>query len=50
MESTHWVFCGSSFHRLAAEVPKIRFPNRMDLFLHGTSDVNAVDRNYTLGM
>ena len=31
-------------------VPKRRFPNRMDLFLYGTSDVNAVDRNDILGM
>ena len=44
MESALWIFRGSSFHNLAAEVPKRRFPNRMDLFLYGTSDVNAVDR------
>ena len=40
----------SSFHNLAAEVPKRRFPNRMDLFLYGTSDVNAVDRKDLFGM
>ena len=50
MESALWIFRGSSFHHLAAEVPKRRFPNRMDLFLYSTSDVNAVDRNYLLGM
>ena len=50
MESTLWIFHGSSFHNLAAEVPKRRFPNRMDLFLYGTSDVNAVDRKDLLGM
>ena len=44
MESTLWIFLGSSFLNLAAEVPMIRFPNRMDPFLYGTSDVNAVDR------
>ena len=33
MESTLWIFHGRSFHNLAAEVPKRRFPNRMDLFL-----------------
>ena len=38
MESALWIFRGSSFHNLAAEVPKRRFPNRMDLFLYGTSD------------
>ena len=38
-----WIFRGSSFHNLAAEIPKIRFPNRMDLFLYRTSDVNVVD-------
>ena len=43
MESAIWIFCGCSFHNLATEVPKRRFPNRMDLFLYGTSDVNAVD-------
>ena len=48
MESA--LFRGSSFHNLTAEVPKRRFPNRMDLFLYGTSDVNAVDRKYLLGM
>ena len=37
-------------HNLAAEVPKRRFPNRMDLFLYGTSDVNALDRKDLLGM
>ena len=50
MESALWIFCGGSFHNLAAEVPKRRFPNRMDLFLYGTSDVNAVDRKDLLGM
>ena len=50
MESALWIFRGSSFHNLAAEVPKRRFPNRMDLFLYGTSDVNAVDRKDLLGM
>ena len=49
MESDLWIFRGSSFHNLA-EVPKRRFPNRMDLFLYGTSDVNAVDRKDLLGM
>ena len=44
MESALWIFGGSSFHNLAAEVPKRRFPNRMDLFIYGTSDVNAVER------
>ena len=44
MESALWILCGSSFLNLVAEVPKRRFPNRMDLFLYGTSDVNAVDR------
>ena len=39
MESALWIFRGSSFHNLAAEVPKRRFPNCMDLFLYGTSDV-----------
>ena len=38
MESALWIFRGSSFHNLAAEVQKGRFPNRMDLFLYGTSD------------
>ena len=50
MESALWIFRGSSFHNLAAEVPKRRFPNRMDLFLYGTSDVNAVDRKDLFGM
>ena len=50
MESALWIFRGSSFHNLAAEVPKRRFPNRMDLFLYGTSDVNTVDRKDLLGM
>ena len=49
-ESALWIFRGSSFHNLAAEVPKRRFPNRMDLFLYGTSGVNAVDRKDILGM
>ena len=44
MESALWIFRGSSFHNLAAEVPKRRFPNRMVLFLYGTLDVNIVDR------
>ena len=48
MESALWIFRGSSFHNLVAEVPKR--PNRMDLFLYGTSDVNAVDRKDLLGM
>ena len=50
MESALWIFRGSSFHNLSAEVPKRRFPNRMDLFLYGTSDVNAVDRIDILDM
>ena len=50
MESALWIFRSGSFHNLAAEVPKRRFPNRMDLFLYGTSDVNAVDRKDLLGM
>ena len=50
MESALWIFRGSSFHNLAAEVPKRRFPNRMDLFLYDTSDLNAVDRKDLLGM
>ena len=50
MESALWIFRGSSFHNLAAEVPKRRFPNCMDLFLYGTSDVNAVDRKDLLVM
>ena len=51
MESALWIFRGSSFHNLAAEVQKRRFPNGMDLFLYGTSDViNAVDRKDLLGM
>ena len=44
MDSALWIFRGSSFHNIAAEVPKRRFPNRMDLFLYGISDVNAIDR------
>ena len=43
MESALWIFRGGSFHNLAAEVPKRRFPNLMDLFLYSTSDVNVVD-------
>ena len=43
VESALWIFRGSSFHNLAAKVPKTRFPNRMDLLRYGTSDVNAVD-------
>ena len=50
MESALWIFRGSSFHDLAAEVPKRRFSNRMDRFLYGTSDVNAVDSKDRLGM
>ena len=50
MESAFWIFRGSSFHNLAAEVPMRRFPSHMDLFLYGTSDVNAVDRKDLLGM
>ena len=50
MESALWIFRGNSFHNLAAEVPKRRFPNRMDLFLYVTSDVNAVYRKDLLGM
>ena len=50
MELTLWIYRGSLFHNLAAEVPKWRFPNRMDLFLYGTSDVNAVDRKDLLVM
>ena len=50
MESALWIFRGSSFHNLAAEVPKRRFPNRMNLILYGTRDVNAVDRKDLLGM
>ena len=46
MDSALWIFRGSSFHNLAAEVPK----RRMDLFLYGTSDVNAADRKDLLGM
>ena len=44
MDSALLIFRGSSFHNVAAEVPKRRFPNRMDLFLYGTGDVNAVAR------
>ena len=50
MESALWIFRGSLFHNLAAYVTKRRFSNRMDLFLYGTSDVNAVDRKDLLGM
>ena len=50
MISVLWIFRGSSFHNLAAEVPKRRFANRMDLFLYGTSDANAIDRKYILYM
>ena len=50
MESALWIFRGSAFHNFAAEVPKTRFLNRMDLFLYGTCDVNAVDRKDLLGM
>ena len=50
IESALWIFRGSAFHNLAAEVPKRRFPNRMDLFLYGTSDVNTVDRKDILAM
>ena len=50
MESALWIFRGSSFHNLAAEVPKRRFPNRMDIFIYGTSDVNAVDRKDLIGI
>ena len=50
MESALWIFRGSSLHNLAAEAPKRSFPNRMDLFLYGTSDVIAVDRKDLLGM
>ena len=38
--------CDNSYHNLAAEVPKIHFPNRMVLFLYGTSDVDAVDSKH----
>ena len=48
MESALWIFRGSSCHNLAAEVPKRRFPNRMDLLLYSTSDVNAVSERYLL--
>ena len=50
VESVLWIFRGCSFHNMAAKVPKRRFPNRMDLFLYGTSDVNAVDHKDLLGM
>ena len=50
MGSALWIFRGSSFHTLAADVPKRCFPNHMDLFLYGTSDVNAVDRKDLLCM
>ena len=49
-ENVEGLLSGSSFHNLAAEVPKRHFPNRMDLFLYGTSDVNAVDRKDLLGL
>ena len=45
-----WIFRGSSFYNLAADVPNRSFPNRMDQFIYGTSDVNAVDRKDLLGM
>ena len=45
MDSALWIFRVSSFHNLAAEVPK-----SMDLFLYGTSAVNAVYRKDLLGM
>ena len=50
MESALWIFRGSSFHNLAAEVLKRCFPNRMVIFLYDTSDVNAVDRKDLLDM
>ena len=50
MESVLWIFRGSSFHNLAAEVRKRRFANRMDLFLDGTRHVNAADRKDLLDM
>ena len=50
MESALWIFRASLFHYLAVEVQNRRFPNRMDLFLYGTSDINAVDRKDALGM
>ena len=50
MESALWIFRGSSFHNLTEEVPKRRFPYRMDQFRHGTIDVNAVDLKDILGM
>ena len=50
MESALWIFRGSSFHNLAADVPKKHFPNRIDLFLYDTNDVDAVDRKDLLGI
>ena len=50
MESALWIFRGSSFQNLPVEVPKRRLPNRMVLFLYGTSEVNALDRKYLLSM
>ena len=50
MESALWILRGSSFHNSVAEVPKRRFPNRIVLFMLGTSDVNAVDRKDLLSM
>ena len=49
-KSTPRIYRGISFQNFAAKVPKRRFPNRTDLFLYGTSDVNAVDRKDLLGM
>ena len=34
MEPALWTFSDSSFHNLAAEVPKRHFYNRMDLILY----------------
>ena len=50
MESALWIFRDSSFHNLAADVPKKHFPNRIDLFLYDTNDVDAVDRKDLLGI
>ena len=50
MESALWIFRASSLHNITAEVPTRRFPNRMVLFLYGTSDVNEVDRTDLLDM
>ena len=50
MESALWIFRGSSFHYLTAEVPKIHFPNHMYLCLYGSRDVNAVDHIDLFGM